>query len=120
MITRRQIIDGARSSTMTRLSMRGRKGGGTMRKPIAAALCSALCLAALGLMAPVPLAAAQQKAAKAGAAAEGAQGRKLSTIRDLMDSIVDPSADVLWGAVGTVVDQEGVHETFPKTQEEWL
>jgi hypothetical protein len=87
-----------------------------MRKPIAAALC----LAALGLMASVPLAAAEQKAAKANAAAEGAQGRKLSTIRDLMDSIVDPSADVLWGAVGTVVDQEGVHDNFPKTQEEWL
>jgi hypothetical protein len=37
-----------------------------------------------------------------------------------MDSIVDPSADVVWGAVGTVVDQDGAHETFPKTQEEWL
>jgi len=43
-----------------------------------------------------------------------------STIKDLMESIIDPSADVLWGAVGTVVDNEGVHETFPKTQEEWL
>jgi len=37
-----------------------------------------------------------------------------------MESIIDPSADVLWGAVGTVVDKEGIHETFPKTQEEWL
>ena len=37
-----------------------------------------------------------------------------------MDSIVDPSADVVWGAVGTVVDQDGVHDTFPKTQDEWL
>jgi hypothetical protein len=37
-----------------------------------------------------------------------------------MDSIVDPSADVVWGAVGTVVDQDGAHETLPKTQEEWL
>jgi hypothetical protein len=42
------------------------------------------------------------------------------SIKDLMDSIIDPSADVLWGAVGTVVDQDGVHDSFPKTQEEWL
>jgi hypothetical protein len=37
-----------------------------------------------------------------------------------MESIIDPSADALWGAVKTVVDQEGVHETSPKTPEEWL
>jgi hypothetical protein len=36
-----------------------------------------------------------------------------------MESIIDPSADTLWGAVGTVVDNEGIHEMFPKTQEEW-
>jgi hypothetical protein len=63
---------------------------------------------------------AQQKAARGKETAE-AQGRKVyTTIRDLMDSIVDPSADVVWGAVGTVVDQDGARETFPKTQEEWL
>jgi hypothetical protein len=37
-----------------------------------------------------------------------------------MESIIDPSADVLWGAVGTVVDKEGTHEMLPKTQEEWV
>jgi len=90
-----------------------------MRRQITAVLCSVV----LGFMAPSSSAVAQQKAAKANGTAEAqaAQGRKVySTIKDLMDSIVDPSADVLWGAVGTVVDQEGVHETFPKTQEEWL
>jgi cytochrome c553 len=66
---------------------------------------------------------AREKAAKGKepAEAQAAQGRKIfTTIKDLMDSIVDPSADVVWGAVGTVVDQEGAHENFPKTQEEWL
>jgi hypothetical protein len=43
-----------------------------------------------------------------------------STIRDLMQSIIDPSADALWGAAGTVVDKEGIHELLPKTPEEWL
>jgi len=90
-----------------------------MRRQITAALCSAV----LGVVAPSSFAVAQPKTAKADRAAEAqaAQGRKVySTIKDLMESIVDPSADVIWGAVGTVVDQEGVHETFPKTQEEWL
>ena len=82
-----------------------------MKKPIAAALC----LAVLALMASLPFAGAEQKTAKSNAA-----GERLSTIKDLMDSIIDPSADVVWGAVGTVVDQDGVHDTFPKTQEEWL
>jgi hypothetical protein len=47
-------------------------------------------------------------------------GQVYSSIKDLMESIIDPSADALWGAVGTVVDKEGIHESFPKTQEEWL
>lgn len=87
-----------------------------MNKPIAAALC----LAVLGVVASASLAVAQQRTGKPNAAAEAAQGRKLTTIKDLMDSIIDPSADVVWGAAGTVVDQDGVHDTFPKTPEEWL
>jgi len=37
-----------------------------------------------------------------------------------MQSIIDPSADALWGAAGTVIDKQGIQEMFPKTQEEWL
>jgi len=44
----------------------------------------------------------------------------LSSIKELMDSIIDPSADVVWGAGGTVVDKEGFHELSPKTDEDWL
>jgi hypothetical protein len=47
-------------------------------------------------------------------------GPALSSIKELMESIIDPSADVVWGAVGTVVDQTGIHESLPKTDEEWL
>src|SRR5262245_4586686 len=94
-----------------------------MRRQIIAAMCWAACLAALGLMASSSGIIAQQKAAKGKETAQlqMAQTRRVyTTIKDLMDSIVDPSADVVWGAVGTVVDQDGAHETFPKTQEEWL
>ena len=37
-----------------------------------------------------------------------------------MDAIIDPSADVLWDAVRTVVDPDGVHESVPTTPQQWL
>src|SRR5882672_2467168 len=83
-----------------------------MRRQIAVALCSAV----LGFAALSPLAIAQQKATPAAAA-----GRSYSSIRDLMQAIIDPSADVLWTAVGTIVDKEnGIVELSPKTEEDWL
>jgi hypothetical protein len=47
-------------------------------------------------------------------------GQVYSSIKELMESIIDPSADVLWGAGGTVVDKDGFHELAPKTEEQWL
>src|SRR5262245_58075898 len=80
-----------------------------MRWQIAAILGSA----ALALMAAFPLAIAQQPAA-------GTDREVRTTIKDLMDAIVDPSADDLWNAVATVVDQkEGTIEHVPKTDEDW-
>jgi hypothetical protein len=100
-----------------------------MRRQIAEALCAAvLGFAVLGFAASS--CAAQQKPAEprapSGAATATAMAdtgnahhQVLLTIRDLMESIIDPSADTLWGAVGTVVDTDGIHEVFPKTDEEW-
>ena len=76
-------------------------------RAIAAALCSGVVMAS---SAPVP---AQQTAAPVPGS------RVYSTIKDLMQSIVDPTADVLWESVGTVVDRDGVHEAIPKTPEDW-
>ena len=46
-----------------------------------------------------------------------------ATIKDLMLSIIDPSADVVWNSVATVVTlngtEERVEEIFPRTDEEW-
>ena len=36
-----------------------------------------------------------------------------------MLSLVDPSADVVWLSVTTIVDEKGLKETMPKTDEEW-
>jgi hypothetical protein len=89
-----------------------------MRRQIAAVMytvvfCSAVsCSAVLGLVASSSFTLAQQEAANT-------DHQVYSSIRDLMESIIDPSADVVWGAVGTVVDREGIHESLPKTQEDW-
>jgi len=47
------------------------------------------------------------------------QYRTTATIKDIMDSLVDPSADDLWNAVGTTFDATGIHERLPRTDEEW-
>ena len=43
-----------------------------------------------------------------------------ATIKDIMDSMVDPSADYLFEAVAIVGDEHGVTERAPHTDEEWL
>jgi hypothetical protein len=89
-----------------------------MRRQIAAVMytvvfCSAVsCSAVLGIVASSSPTVAQQDTAKT-------DHQVYSSIKDLMESIIDPSADVLWGAVGTVVDREGIHESLPTTQEDW-
>jgi hypothetical protein len=45
--------------------------------------------------------------------------RTTATIKDIMDSLVDPSADELWESVATTFDATGEHEKFPQTDEEW-
>ena len=45
--------------------------------------------------------------------------RPTSTVKDIMDSIVDPSADFLWDSVEVLVTAKGTEERAPKTDEEW-
>jgi hypothetical protein len=42
-----------------------------------------------------------------------------ATVKDLMQSVVDPSADVVWLSVTTVQSAKGTLETAPHTDEEW-
>lgn len=42
-----------------------------------------------------------------------------ATIKDLMDAVVDPSADDVWNAVSTTVDSGGITEKVPRTDQEW-
>ena len=42
-----------------------------------------------------------------------------ATIKDLMDSVVDPAADIVWLSVTTVESAKGTVETAPHTDLEW-
>ena len=43
----------------------------------------------------------------------------VATIKDIMDSAVDPAADYIWESLGTEVDAEGIREKRPQNDEEW-
>jgi hypothetical protein len=42
-----------------------------------------------------------------------------ATIKELMDSTVDPSADGVWDSVAFVSSQDGMDDRKPRTEEEW-
>jgi plastocyanin len=50
---------------------------------------------------------------------ERAQFRPTATIKDIMVSVIDPEADVLWNAVATIVNSSGTEEREPRTDEDW-
>ncbi len=56
-------------------------------------------------------------------AADGPTGppfRTDTSVQMLMANLVDPAADLVWDAVGTIIDADGENHWEPKTEEEWL
>jgi len=49
-----------------------------------------------------------------------AEYRTTATIKDIMDSMVDPNADYLWESVATIVTAAGTEERAPRTNEDWI
>jgi hypothetical protein len=45
--------------------------------------------------------------------------RLTATVQDLMEGIVDPSADILWDSVAYIASTKGVEDRQPRTEEEW-
>ncbi len=43
-----------------------------------------------------------------------------NTVSVLMANMLDPAADLLWDAVGTVIDETGETYWEPETEEDWL
>jgi hypothetical protein len=45
--------------------------------------------------------------------------RPNSPIVEIMEFMVEPSADVLWESVATIVNEKGIDDRRPRTKEEW-
>jgi hypothetical protein len=45
--------------------------------------------------------------------------RPTATLQDLMDPVIDPAADFIWGSVGTIITAAGVEDRRPHTDEQW-
>jgi hypothetical protein len=43
----------------------------------------------------------------------------VASVKQIMDGITGPAATVLYNAVGTIINTEGVKEIAPQTDEEW-
>jgi hypothetical protein len=60
-----------------------------------------------------------QPAAAAPAAAGAPPYTTTATIKDIMDSLVEANADIVFDSVETVIDAKGEHNKMPKTDDEW-
>ena len=45
--------------------------------------------------------------------------RPVASIREVMNSVIDPSIDVVWNSVATVIDDGRMTDRAPATDEEW-
>ena len=45
--------------------------------------------------------------------------KPVADVKQLMQFVLDPAADVYWEGVGPIVDQSGVTEIKPETEGEW-
>ena len=45
--------------------------------------------------------------------------KPVTTVLELMESVIAHAAEIYWGSVQVVVDETGEHEQYPKTDEEW-
>lgn len=78
----------------------------------------AVPLSILGLMV-VTLAACQSKPATPAADASQPPYVISATIKDLMQGVVDPAADVVWQSVSAVSNEKGLQEIKPQNDEDW-
>ena len=47
------------------------------------------------------------------------QFQTVATIKDIMDSMVEPNGDFVFDSVETIIDAKGEHNKMPRTDDEW-
>lgn len=65
------------------------------------------------------LLASCQQAAPVAVAAPVQQIQPVASIQELMQALVDPSADAIWDSVSTTITKKGVEEKHPTTDAQW-
>jgi hypothetical protein len=45
--------------------------------------------------------------------------KPVADVKLLMDAVVDPQADLIWGSVATIITAAGTEERRPRTDKEW-
>ena len=46
-------------------------------------------------------------------------GAPVGTVREIMKTLVEPNAEIVWSAVGVIHEKNGTVEKEPRTEEEW-
>jgi hypothetical protein len=64
-------------------------------------------------------ACAQQPAQPAAATTAAPKFETTATVKDIMDSMVEPNADLVFDSVETIIDAKGEHNKLPRTDDEW-
>lgn len=57
--------------------------------------------------------------APAAPAPAAAQFQEVTDVKQLMNWIMEPNADVIWESVGTIITEEGEQNLRPETDEQW-
>jgi hypothetical protein len=78
------------------------------RRQVAAAVLLAAASLVVGCASPAPPEALAES-----------PFRPVATIREVMNTVIDPSIDVVWNSVATVVDHRGSTDRAPTTDEDW-
>ena len=68
----------------------------------------------------VSVALAMMVASCAADAPTGPPFRNDATVGMLMANLIDPAADLVWDAVGTIIDADGENHWEPETEEDWI
>jgi hypothetical protein len=58
-------------------------------------------------------------AAKTAAKPTAVEFHEVADVKEVMNWILDPSSDVIWGSVGTIITEQGEENRRPETDEQW-
>jgi hypothetical protein len=82
-------------------------------------MCHLHAAAAAGLIAVSLVAGCSAPASEEKPAPAAPSFRPVASIREVMNSVIDPSVDEVWNSVGSVVDHAGLTDRAPVKDEEW-